>query len=411
MKTLNILQICFRMPYPLKDGGAIAMYNMTRGFVSSGCRLTLLIPLTKKHHFETEKLPAFIKDNADIHTVNIDSRVTVLGAFINLFTTKPYYISRYKNRKFAGVLQKILMEKEFDIIQVESLKMSMYNRLIRKYSTALIVLRSHNIEFKIWERVRDAHKNMFVRLYLRILVKRIRIYELENMLDFDALIPISQIDADFYKNMGYKKAILTVPSGIDMERYIPAADLGQPNTLFYLGSLDWIPNMEGLDWFLEEIWPLIHEKYPELMFYIAGRNMPPQIRNMHGNNIIVLGEVDDALEYMKSKMIMIVPLLAGSGMRVKIMEGLALGKVIISTSVGAEGIDYQHAVNMMIADSPEEFLSCLTALKKEEKLASVLSQNALELVRNKYNNSNLINTLLNFYLNLCSKKYLNLKRP
>jgi glycosyltransferase involved in cell wall biosynthesis len=132
--------------------------------------------------------------------------------------------------------------------------------------------------------------------------------------------------------------------------------------LFFIGSLDWKPNQEGLLWFLSKVWPLCHAKFPHLSFYVAGRNMPDKIKQMTLDGVIMIGEVNDAASFVNQHDIAIVPLLSGSGMRAKIIEAMALGKVVITTTIGLEGIEAQNNFDVCLANSPTDFLDVIQHL-------------------------------------------------
>jgi polysaccharide biosynthesis protein PslH len=399
-KPLKILQICFRMPYPLKDGGAIAMYYMTKGFYDNGCKLTLLVPITSKHDLEVNELPPEIRKMADFHTVKINTDITVLGAFKNLFTKEAYYLSRYFDNRFNEKLIEILKSESFDIVHIESLKMGCYLKTIRENSSAQVVMRSHNVEFLIWQRMAKATKSVIKSWYLKILVGRIKKQEIGTLNQYDALVPITEVDGDYFVSQGCKKPVFPTPAGLDLDKLKPDYSKIEPNSLFHLGALDWMPNREALRWFMKNSWPLIHENYPEVKFYIAGRNMPDEIRKYCTENVIISGEVEDATEFMNSKQIMIVPLLSGSGMRLKIVEGMALGKIIISTTVGAEGIGCKNLKNIIIADTALEFSEIVGKIINDQNFANLIGENARDFVHSNFDNNIFIQKLIYNYRHL-----------
>jgi len=168
--------------------------------------------------------------------------------------------------------------------------------------------------------------------------------------------------------------------------------------LFHIGSLDWAPNQEGLIWFIERCWPKIHEQFPDLKFYIAGRNAPDWlVRRFHAPNIVFEGEVADAYQFMNSKSIMVVPLFSGSGMRIKIIEGMALGKPIVSTPIGTEGISTQSGKNILIADNEKEFVADVERLITDNELFQNISRSAIEYIQEKFDNLALAGALTDFY--------------
>jgi polysaccharide biosynthesis protein PslH len=399
-RPLNILQICFRMPYPLKDGGAIAMYNIVNGFYDNGCKLTLLVPITSKHSLEANDLPPDFKKMAEIYTVKINTDITFWGALKNLFTRESYYISRYIDQKFSEKLKELLKSNYYDIIHIESLKMVGYLKTIRENSTAKVVMRSHNVEFLIWQRMAQASKGVVKKGYLKLLAHRIRKKEIATLNQFDALVPITEVDGKFFKESGCRKPIFPTFTGFDFEKFKPDNSKTEPASIFHIGALDWMPNLEAIKWFMKNSWPIIHQNYPEVKFYIAGRNMPDEIRKYASENVIIIGEVENSTKFMNSKQIMVVPLLSGSGMRIKIVEGMALGKMIISTTVGAEGIGCTNLNNIMIADTALEFAEIVGILINDKNFAAKLSCNAMAFVQQNFNNHLICERLISNYRQL-----------
>ncbi|MEM9259965.1 MAG: glycosyltransferase family 4 protein, partial [Bacteroidota bacterium] len=142
--------------------------------------------------------------------------------------------------------------------------------------------------------------------------------------------------------------------------------------LHFIGSLDWLPNLEGLQWFLTDVWPLISQRFPDLKFHVAGRNMPPAIAQLRMKNVIIHGEVESSCDFVAAHSISIVPLLSGGGMRAKILEAMSLARVVISTSVGLEGINAKHRRDLFVADTPEQFVDAIAdCLRRGRKLERI----------------------------------------
>jgi len=395
---MKILQVTNKVPYPVKDGGAIATMNLTRGFALLGHDVTVISMNTAKHHIDISEIPESIKDWAEFRLVEVPAKVAFIPALFNfIFSDKPYNAIRFISKKFAGKLVALLKEKEFDIIQLEGLYVCPYISIIRKYSNAKIVYRAHNIEHEIWERT-SRLSGGFVRTYLRNLSKRIKRFEKGILNKYDLLVPITERDGRLLTDLGNSKPMHVSPTGIDTTALIPHSKNLEHPSLFHLGSLEWSPNQEGLIWFIDKCWPLIHDKFPELKFYIAGRNAPEWlIKKFDAPNIVFKGEVPDAYEFMNSKSIMVVPLFSGSGMRIKIIEGMALGKPIVSTSIGTEGISTTSGKNIVVANNEDEFLQSVTGLINNKETFNLISRNAIEYIHEKFDNLALAGALAGFY--------------
>jgi glycosyltransferase involved in cell wall biosynthesis len=189
----------------------------------------------------------------------------------------------------------------------------------------------------------------------------------------------------------------TLPTGISTKELLP--DHGQMDypSVFHIGALDWGPNLEGLQWFFRKVWPSVLKQYPELKFYLAGRNAPESLRDAGYQNMVFLGEVEDAYEFMRSKAIMIVPILSGSGMRIKIVEGMALGKTIVTTTIGTEGIHTENTKNILIADTPEGFANAICELAANPELFSAIGKNARTFVQENYDTLAITRACMDFF--------------
>ncbi|NVO03246.1 MAG: glycosyltransferase [Bacteroidetes bacterium] len=397
---MKILQLCNKSPYPAKEGGPIAMNNITRGLLENNHEVKILAVNTPKYFVKKEDFPLEYKNNTQIETVFINNSINVFCAFFNLFSSKSYNIQRFISKDFDEKLIEVLQKTEFDIVHLESLFMAPYLETIRKYSKAKIVLRSHNIEHLIWERMTLACKNPLKKAYLNLLTKRLKKYEIGIINSFDGIAAITNTDADYLRECGCKIPILDLPVGIYLNDIpIKTESISNEFNLFHLGTMNWMPNIEGIEWFLEECWMEIHEKFPEIKLYLAGRHMPGWLLKSSYPNVIVIGEVSSSNEFMLSKSVMIVPLKSGSGIRVKIIEGMSLGKAVISTTVGAEGIDYTEKEDILIANNSGDFIEAIQFLKEKEVLTKI-ENNAKILIETKYNNVFLAKKLINFYNSL-----------
>ena len=399
---MKILQLCHKPPFPPKDGGCIAMNNVTQGLIDAGHEVRLLTIYTHKHDLELNKLSKEYIEKTKIQGVFVDTRVNLVDAFSTLITQDSYNISRFFSTDFDIILSNIIKREKFDVIHLESLFMTPYIGTIRRHSKSKVVLRSHNLEYIIWERVAAGTKNLAKKAYLKYLSAQLKKYELDVITRMDGIAAISIDDQHKYESIGLQKPLINIPFGIDLDGYSDQDNSPEP-ALFHLGSMDWRPNLEGVLWFLEDIWPRIHEKFPSLKFYLAGRNMPDHFEQMNKPNVVILGEVDDAKEFMKSKQIMVVPLLSAGGIRVKIIEGMALGKNIISTNVGAEGIDCTDQKDIHLANDATGFCEAIEKLLTDHEHALQQQKAARKLVEDHFDNRVLISKLVDFYQNLLSR--------
>jgi len=397
---MNILFICNKSPYPPKEGGSIAMYNIIIGLLKHNFNVKVLTISTPKLLVDVTKISDDFIERTGFESFFINTTPRFSAAFKNLFSCKAYHISRFESQPFANKIISVLKTNKFDIIQLESLFVAPYVNIIRQYSDARIVLRSHNIEHLIWKRIAASEKNIIKKMYLKMQSRRLMRYELSVLNSFDGIASITNTDAEYFKNNGCTTPIETIPFGIDNTDGDLSHITREYPSLFFLGTLNWIPNTDGLKWFIDNVWNAISEAYPDLNFYIAGRHTPLWLKRLNKRRIIVLGEIDDALSFMYSKSVMIVPLFSGSGMRVKIIEAMYASDAIVSTTIGAEGINYTHEKNILIANTPYEFIKAIQLCIENQKYCENLGSEAKNLVLNKYLNDTIIDKLTAFYKGL-----------
>ncbi|KQC00485.1 glycosyltransferase family 4 protein [Pedobacter sp. Hv1] len=365
---MKALILTNRVPFPPNSGYPIVVYNTIKGLLKLGVEVTLFSINTSKHWVDVDDIYDPIFEQINFYSYNIDTEVNIWGAFFNIFSNQSYNVSRFYDDEAAKLLENVLREQEFDIIQFEGLFVVPYLDVVKEHSKAKLIYRAHNIEFDVWERLAAGEQFRPRRKYLEFLSRRLKVYETEQINRFHQVFAISNPDRQNILKMGCQTRLDVFPVAIDFEKYHVDEKKTSFPTLFHLGAMDWRPNKEGLEWFLDEVWPDIETLSSELRFYIAGKNMQKQFFDYDSDNLIVEGEIFDAVEFMNSKAIMIVPLLSGSGMRVKIIEGMAMQKCIIATTMAAEGISCKHGKDIMIADTPDEFyraiLQCITQPNK-----------------------------------------------
>ena len=403
---MRILQLSNKTPYPHTDGGVIAVLSLALGLAHLEQDVTILSMRTVKHPYKVEDIPKDFSHKIKFVSVDVPAKITTLGVLQNyLFSAKPYTATRFISIDYSIKLIELLKQNSYDIIQLEGLYLAPYIDLIKQYSTAPIVMRAHNIEHEIWERVKENTPNKLKKIYLKNLTKRLKNFELSYFDNYDLLLPITHRDAEKFQLLGFNKTIYPLPTGIDIDRYTPDSNSCEYPSLFHLGSLDWEPNIEGLRWFFSKIWTQILKKEPQIKFYIAGRNASPEIIEYFKSldNVIFDGEVEDANQYINSKAIMVVPLLSGSGIRIKILEGLALSKAVVSTSIGVEGITAQNEHEIMIADNEQEFANKVLKLIQDQHLYDKMKQKAREYIVREFDNEKIIKNLINQYQNLLDK--------
>ena len=392
---MKILVVGNRVPWPLHDGGAIATYGMLRSLAENGAEVDFFSFNTKKHFAENaiiEKYFGFCK----VHLVSLDAGVKPLNALWNLLFGGSYHLERYDDLEAAVELYDLIQSSNYDCVMVEGLySMPITRRVMKQMSVRpnnggmdvdprnsnetiqkepiKWVYRSHNLEYQIWERLAISTPQPLKKWYLALQSKRLKRAEIDAWCRMDAIVPIVETDSLVIRtalteiqqiNSGDSDSrqpkIHVYQPGIAIER--PFAFIHQPMSLFHIGSMEWQANEQGVMWFLNKVWPLVLSAQPNAKFHLAGKGLSKQDPRFFQSGIVNHGEVSNAEDFMHQHGVMIVPIQAGSGIRIKTLEAMALGVPIVSTSIGAQGLAVSDDIEIKLADQPNDFASAICTL-------------------------------------------------
>ncbi|MEI6576304.1 MAG: glycosyltransferase [Bacteroidota bacterium] len=397
---MKVLQLCHKMPFPLHDGGAYSIYHTALGLISQNVDLKVFAINTPRNWVEKSVIPTDFVKKTRFEYARVDTRFSPVKALLNLFSNESYFVERFYSKEFESYLIRILKEDSYDIVHLEHVYLCLYLDTIRKYSRARVVLRPQNVENKVWERYLAHAYNPFIKSYLRLATKRLKQFEIKQVAKVDGIIAISEADRQLFALYAPKIAMATVPIGFDfsIRQYLDTERQFENFPVFYhLGSMDWLPNAQAIRWFVEEVMPFVIKDYPEFIFRIAGKNMPQWFIKRQNKHLIVDRKVSESVDYHADKAIMIVPLLSGGGIRAKIIEGMALGKVIISTTIGAEGIPYTDQKNILIGNTKEELAIQISKCRESKEFCRMIGKNAQLLALEYYDCRNIAQQMIKFY--------------
>jgi glycosyltransferase involved in cell wall biosynthesis len=384
------------------------MYETVRGLAEAGHRVTVLAANTPKHYQPADVL-AHLGPNVQLVTVDVDTRIKPLNALRNLFFSQDsYLLERFYSEELFTKLTDLLIEESVDVVQFEGTFVAPYlKQLHQAFDLQMpeleplppLVLRAHNLEHTIWQMLAERTGNPLKKWYLRQLAQRLASFEQAELARFDAIAAITEQDGERLRQLGCKAPIAVIPASFDLSRLAPAAAAPQPRTVFIIGSLNWLPNLEGLAWFLREVWPLAHAELPDLELHVAGSHPPAHLtqRPPGQDNVFVHGFVESAPAFMQQYELMLVPLLSGGGMRVKVVEGLALGKPILSTALGAEGVAAHDGENMLLRDTPAAWLATLRDYYHGRLPLADLGRAAARTAHDEYDTRQVTRRLLDLY--------------
>lgn len=392
--AFSILIVTPRIPFPLRDGGSIAMNQALQSYLEMGCEVSLLALNTSRHWVDESTLPIWYQQLKHFESVYVKTDINPLSAFFNLFTDKSYNVERFVNKQVELTLIDVLKKNYFDFIQFESIYTAPYLKTVRSHSSAFCMCRVHNIEHHIWQYLTEHETSFLKKRYLKLLTNRLKNYELDILQSFDLLLPISKKEMVYIEQEKLNRCIY-VPFGIDTKQQISTQYTMNIATCFHIGSMDWAPNTEGVQWFLDKVWNKVIAEIPDVKFHMAGKKMPAAFMAKPQPQVVVEGEIEDVTRFCMEKNIMVVPLLSGAGIRIKILEAMTLGKTIITTSIGVAGIGATHEKNILICDDADHFAITLVKCFKQPTWASQIGLNAAAFVKEHFDKKSI-------YTSLCS---------
>jgi polysaccharide biosynthesis protein PslH len=351
---MRILHITNKPIYPILDGGQMAMEKLMKNFIHLGYDIKNLSLETHKHPFHIEEFPDEIKDLVFPEAHYIDSRVKNWDVFLSFFRKESYHVKRFIDEKFEIKIKELLETNVFDYIILESAFLMSYIHAIRKHSDAKVILRAHNVEYRIWRQHARKEKSFLKRYFYKKLANDLKRFELSYINLMDGVFCISEQDREFFRRRAVKTPTIVVPVFMEVNNN-HEVDYSN-NDYHFVGSMSWKPNSDAVKWIINQIAPKLQRILPDVKIHIAGSAMPKSMKEKKIKNIVFHGKVNNMSEFMTQHGTLIVPLKSGSGVRIKILEALSIGTPIISTEKGKEGIDIVAKKHFLTANITEEFL-------------------------------------------------------
>lgn len=324
-----------------------------------------------------------------------------------LLGPNPVTVVNYTTESMKTELQSLLSRESFDVVQIEGHPLTAYVPLLRAAPhPPMVVLDWHNVDSENMRRYGEAEKNIPRRWYAELTASRIEHVERKCLVELDAHLTVSTRDRDMLSRWAPKAQIHVIENGVDISRYTAESAGEQPGSaVLFVGSMDYYANIDAVVWFAHEIWPAVRQQRPDLRFVIAGRSPGSKVRELASlPGVTVTGTVDDVRPYYRDAAVSVVPILAGSGSRLKILESMAAGVPVLSTTLGAEGIDAQDGVSIRIADTPEAFATALLRLYVNRTERTQLKEGGLKLVREQYDWQSLGETLAGLYREMTDRR-------
>jgi glycosyltransferase involved in cell wall biosynthesis len=305
-----------------------------------------------------------------------------------LLSPRPYIIDKYYSETYVDALRHELEHGGHDLLVCDFPAPSL--NLLRMDPDSIkipTILFQHNVEAMIWKRLAEAAGNPLKKAYFENQWQRMVRYERQICEFCDGVIAVSPEDAEtMRREYALQNVLGDVPTGVDSDHFQGVNRERKPGSILFLGSMDWMPNIDAVEWFIKEIYTRIAEECPFATLQIVGRHPSPRVMAAAKGDatITVTGTVPDVRPYLAEGSVCVVPLRAGGGTRIKIFEAMAAGIPVVSTSIGAEGLPVQDGVHCHIADDPEAFAARVVSVLKNPEPAAEMAQTASQLVREKF---------------------------
>jgi len=379
---MNILFLSTRSPYPLISGHSLRTYDILKGAAQKHNVTLVTFVQLPEHELKEENLNHLRGFCKAVYPFRIPvdlSRVKfATKLFMNLFSPKPFVVQKYDVPDVRKKIREILKGEKIDLVHVDMLPLSVY---INEFEKLPIILVNHNVESIRLYRWFQTESNPVKKVYLGMQYPKLKAFEKSAMEKFDCCVVVSEKDKYLLREMGVKNNLAVVPNGTDTTFFKPMGRNKIDNSVLWLGHMDVHTNRDAVLYFWREIFPFLQKQYPQVRMTFVGTAPPKEIADAakKNGNIKVTGFVDDVRPYMDEAAVMIVPLRIGSGTRLKILDAMAMGKAIVSTSVGCEGLDVSDGKNILIADTPEEFATKTIDLLRDPEMRKGIENRSREL--------------------------------
>ena len=380
-RRLRVLVLDEEIPYPPNSGKRIRTWNLLR-------RLAQRHSVSLLCYGQPDDPAAEALREAGIRTHLVEPKANPPGwrlylrLFLNLFSIEPFSVTKHYSRHFSNKLRGLLAQESWDLIQCE---WTPYARFVSTGCHVPVLISAHNVESQIWERRRRNVRNPIAKVFFWTQERKMRRFEQRAMRRAAGVTAVTTSDAETMRGWGLEDLTL-VPNGVDLKSFTPTPEAERDGEILAMASLDWYPNVDALHYFIQEILPLLSVRVPHIRLRIVGRKPSESLREQLSAvpGIDFTGEVENVTPYLGRAAVFVVPLRIGGGSRIKILEALAAGKAVVSTSIGAEGLNVTPGKHLLIADSPSDFARRVDELLGSKELRRQLGEEGRKLVSDFY---------------------------
>ena len=385
-ERLKILFLTNRSPYPIKDGQSRRTYNILKGLA---CRHEVhLLSLYQSAEEITPESVGHLKSFCkQVEMLAAPPKTLSLGMMArllrSLFSKDPYTVWRHYSRPYLDRIRMRLYTTPFDVVHCDILPLAY---CIRGLHGPFRTLTDHDVSYVKARRLAAQARNPALKLFLYLEALKLKRLESRIFSELDLGISVSELDRLHLERLCPEGRFVVVENGVDVRAFIPDPDAVEPNVLVWVGGFHHYPNCEAVRFFLEDIYPRIRQEKAETKLYVVGSGVPDWLRRLATGDpsIVLTGYVDDPLPYIQRAAVFVAPILSGGGTKLKVLEAMAVGKAIVSTSIGVEGIEGKDQEHFMVADTPEAFSSKVVSLLNDHVSRERLGANARKRAMEKY---------------------------
>jgi glycosyltransferase involved in cell wall biosynthesis len=401
--NIRVLQLSPQFPFPADDGGKIGISSILKCFAEKGFEIDFVSYISNKVH------PTDIKEAekyANVYFIEHSTKNTPEKIFSSLFQNTSLYIQKHINCDVQHQLKSIISDNHYDFIHADHSAMCLLGLYAKSLTNAPLGLRLHNIEHKIWERYADSlPKNSPKGLYIRHQANLLKNDEKFLFPQADICFPITEVDKRDAMQIAPEGKYVTASAGVYPEEWeMDPSIIRNPHEIIIATVYSWVHNVDGVLWFIENVFPKIKEVYSDVTLTLIGKNPPSDFQKYTDKGVNVIGYVPKVQPYLNKAALYIAPLFVGSGIRIKILEAMAIGLPVIATSVASEGINGNDQEGLFIRDRVEEWVDTIVSLLKEPENTEHLRIKAQTFIRENYSWKKNVDIMINEYIKLISKQ-------
>jgi len=397
---MNILMVCREIPYPLNAGYKIRTFNLLKRLSKNNCISLLCYDIGDN---ALDNIAGIQNSCETIRLVNPrkNSKMRQIPSVLkNFMTAEPFCVKYVKSAAMKAAIIEMINTRHFDLIHFDDPYITTNFDFDDKGNIKTTVT-YHDIDSRKFLRIYKIETNIRKKMMLLLDLFFLKKWEWALVKKADLSIVMSHIDAKALKSKDMRANITIIPNGVDTEIFLFNQGNNISNTIAFFGNMDHFPNQDAVFYFYQQVLPIIRHKKPEVKFIVVGRNPSSKLKDLAKDpNVIVTGNVDNVIPYYYKSSVAVVPLRAGGGTRLKILEAMAVGCPVVSSVIGSEGLDVTHGENILVADTPEEFANLTVELMTNKILRKKLTVTARKFVERRYSWDRIADVMIDIYLKL-----------